>query len=43
LPKKTKQGAHKHPEALKLSNDVEAVTSEMTARKLFGYLHEGKI
>jgi hypothetical protein len=30
-------------EALKLSNDVESVASEMNAKKLFGYLHEGKI
>lgn len=30
-------------EALKLSNDVEAVKSEMNAKKLFSYLHEGKI
>ena len=30
-------------EALKLSNDVESVASEMSAKKLFGYLHEGKI
>lgn len=30
-------------EALKKSNDVEAVESQMTADKLFNYLHEGKI
>lgn len=30
-------------EALKVSNDVEAVSSSMTADKFFGYLHEGKI
>ena len=30
-------------EALKVANDVEAMESEMTAAKLFGYLHEGKI
>jgi hypothetical protein len=30
-------------EALKLSNEVESIPSEMTARKLFGYLHDGKI
>lgn len=30
-------------EALKTANDVEALKSEMTAKKLFGFLHEGKI
>ena len=30
-------------EALKTANDVEAVESQMTADKLFDYLHEGKI
>jgi hypothetical protein len=30
-------------EALKASNEVESVSSEMTAKKLFGYLHEGKL
>lgn len=30
-------------EALKLSNEVEAATSEMNAKKLFGYLHTGKL
>jgi len=30
-------------EALKVANDVEAVESPMTAKKLFGYLHNGKI
>ena len=30
-------------EALKSANDVEAVTSQMNAGKLFGYLHSGKI
>jgi len=30
-------------EALKTANDVEAIESQMTADKLFDYLHEGKI
>lgn len=30
-------------EALKASNDVEAVDSQMNSNKLFGYLHTGKI
>lgn len=30
-------------EALKKSNEVEAVPSEITAKKLFGYLHTGKV
>ena len=30
-------------QALKVANDVDAVDSQMTANKLFGYLHEGKI
>ena len=30
-------------EALKVANEVEAVQSQMTAEKLFGYLHKGKI
>jgi len=30
-------------EALKISNDVEALESDMTADKLFGFLHNGKI
>lgn len=30
-------------EALKKSNEVEALTSELNAKKLFGYLHEGKV
>lgn len=30
-------------EALKKANDIEASTSEMTAAKLFGYLHEGSL
>lgn len=30
-------------EALKVSNDVEALESDLTANKLFGYLHNGKI
>ncbi len=30
-------------EALKVANDVEAIESGMTAAKLFGYLHAGKI
>lgn len=29
--------------ALKVANEAEVVTSEMTADKLFGYLHEGKL
>lgn len=30
-------------EALKTANDVEAVPSQMTAAKLFGYLHRGNV
>lgn len=30
-------------EALKEANDVEAISSDMTAEKLFGFLHTGKI
>lgn len=30
-------------EALKISNEAEAISSNMTADKLFGYLHTGKI
>lgn len=30
-------------EALKKANEAEAVKSEMTAKKIFGYLHHGKI
>lgn len=30
-------------EALKVANDVETIDSDMTAKKLFGYLHTGKI
>ena len=30
-------------EALKEANDVEAIESNMTAEKLFGYLHKGVI
>jgi hypothetical protein len=30
-------------EALKTANDVEAVSSNMSAAKLFGYLHEGSL
>lgn len=30
-------------EAMKTANEVEAIPSEMTADKLFGYLHTGKI
>lgn len=30
-------------EALKRSNEVEAISSEITAKKLFGYLHRGKL
>ncbi len=30
-------------EALKISNEVEAVASDMTADKIFGYLHRGTI